>query len=295
MLATMCVIELAALTRPKVVSFVSTTAVVEKGHYVRLGDANVSKGGLGVPESDTLEAAKTGLKGGYGQTKWVSERLLMEAGRRGLAGSIIRPAYIVGDTRSAVTNTDDFLWRLVKGCIQLGKVPDINNPINMVPVDHVARITAVSALQPADHEFKVYQVTARPAPRFNDFLSSLARYGYNVERIEYLPWRTQLEQHVIKVQDNALFPLLHFVLDDLPTSTKSALLDDTNTVRLLQDAGEITSITVDDRQMGLYLSWLSSAGFLDKPPTLVPGSGAVELPKLALQNGVARAIGRSGY
>lgn len=251
------------------------------------------KGGLGVPESDPLDAGKTGLKGGYGQTKWVSERLLLEAGRRGLAGSIVRPAYIVGDTTSAVTNTDDFLWRLVKGCIQLGKVPDIHNPINMVPVDHVARITAVSALQRSDHDFKVYQVTARPAPRFNGFLSALARYGYVVERIEYLPWRTQLEQHVIKSQDNALFPLLHFVLDDLPTSTKAAALDDSNTVELLRDAGEVTSVTVNDSLMGLYLSWLVSAGFLDAPPE--GSSGSLKLPKLALQNGVARAIGRSGH
>lgn len=295
-IATMCVINLAATTRPKVVSFVSTTSTIESGHYVRLADGIVAKGGLGVPESDSLDAGKSGLKGGYGQTKWVSERLLLEAGRRGLAGSIVRPAYIVGDTTSAVTNTDDFLWRLVKGCIQLGKVPDINNPINMVPVDHVARITAVSALQRADHSFKVFQVTARPAPRFNGFLSSLSRYGYAVERIEYLPWRTQLEQHVIKSQDNALFPLLHFVLDDLPTSTKAAALDDTNTVALLRGAGEVDSQTVDTELMGKYLSWLVSSEFLEAPPAAGNGlDDTISLPKLALQNGVARAIGRSGY
>lgn len=289
----MVIIELAATTRPKVVSFVSSTAAIELGHYVRLADTIVSKGGLGVPESDSLDAGKVGLRGGYGQTKWVSERLILEAGRRGLAGAIVRPAYIVGDSKSAVTNTDDFLMRLVKGCIQLGRVPDIHNPINMVPVDHVARICAVSALQPTNEDLRVYHVTARPAPRFNGFLSSLARYGYPVERIEYLPWRTQLEQHVLKVQDNALFPLLHFVLDDLPTSTKAALLDDTNTVALLRAAGEVESMTVDNDQMGLYLSWLVAAGFLDPPTGGAPGS--LPLPTLSLQNGSARAIGRSGH
>ena len=292
-IATMCILDLAATTRPKVVSFVSSTAAIEKSHYVVLGDSIVSKGGLGVPESDSLDNGKTGLKGGYGQTKWVSERLMLEAGRRGLAGSIVRPAYIVGDSKSAVTNTDDFLMRLVKGCIQLGRVPDIHNPINMVPVDHVARICSVSALQISTEPLKVFHVTARPAPRFNDFLSSLAHYGYPVERIEYLPWRTQLEQHVLKVQDNALFPLLHFVLDDLPTSTKAALLDDTNTTALLRAAGEVESMTVDDKQMGLYLAWLVAAGFLEAPTGGLPDSQP--LPLLALQNGVARAIGRSGH
>ena len=47
-----------------------------------------------------------------------------------------------------VTNTDDFIWRMVKGCIQLGLVPDINNTVNMVPVDHVSRSTALAALYP---------------------------------------------------------------------------------------------------------------------------------------------------
>ena len=112
-----------------------------------MSDDIVSRGGSGVPESDDLSAASTGLTQGYGQTKWVSERLILEAGRRGLSGGIVRPAYVVGDSTSAVTNTDDFLWRLVKGCIQLGHIPDIHNAINMVPVDHVARNRASGRME----------------------------------------------------------------------------------------------------------------------------------------------------
>ena len=54
----------------------------------------------GVPENDDLGGAKVGLKTGYGQTKWVSEKLLFEAGRRGLRGHILRPGYVVGDSRT---------------------------------------------------------------------------------------------------------------------------------------------------------------------------------------------------
>ena len=120
-----------------------------------------------------------------------------------------------------MTNTDDFIWRLVKGCIQLSLVPDINNTINMVPVDQVARCTALSAIDIQADIYPVLHVAAQPPVRFNDLLLSLARYGYKVQQIEYLTWRTKLEEHVLDVQDNALFPLLHFVLDDLPTSTKA--------------------------------------------------------------------------
>lgn len=55
----------------------------------------------GVPEADDLEGSRTGLKTGYGQSKWVSEKLLMEAGRRGLPVSIVRPGYVVGDSEFA--------------------------------------------------------------------------------------------------------------------------------------------------------------------------------------------------
>ena len=69
-----------------------------------------------------------------------------------------------------MTNTDDFLWRLVKGCIQLGLVPDINNTVNMVPVDHVARCCALAALCPLpgpQSALGVLHVAAAPRPTFN--------------------------------------------------------------------------------------------------------------------------------
>ena len=84
-----------------------------------------------------------------------------------------------------MTNTDDFLWRLVKGCIQLGLVPDINNTVNMVPVDHVARCCALAALAPLpppQDALSVLHVAAEPRPTFNSFLGALARYGFGTAR-----------------------------------------------------------------------------------------------------------------
>ncbi|KAG8681545.1 large subunit of alpha-aminoadipate reductase, partial [Ceratobasidium sp. 395] len=145
-LSTLSVIDLASTSNPKMVSFVSSTSALDTEYYVRLSDSTIATGGLGVLESDDLEGARNELKTGYGQTKWVSEKVLMEASRRGLPCRVARPGYVVGDSRFAVTNTDDFIWRLVKGCVQLGLVPDMNNTVNMVPVDHVATCVALAAL-----------------------------------------------------------------------------------------------------------------------------------------------------
>ncbi|EGO03599.1 hypothetical protein SERLA73DRAFT_101841 [Serpula lacrymans var. lacrymans S7.3] len=292
-LATLTAIELASTTKQKLLVFVSSTSAMDTEHYVRLSDSLSHMHGKykGVPESDDLEGARSLLKTGYGQSKWVSEKLLFEAGKRGLNGHIVRPGYVVGDSVTAVTNTDDFVWRMVKGCVQLGLVPNINNTVNMVPVDHVARCTALATVAPLPSSaMTVLHITARPLPSFNNILSSLAQYGFATEQCEYLVWRRKLEQHVMEVQDNALFPLLHFVLDDLPTSTKAPELDDSNTQALLHPHLQEPNMTVSDKLMGMYLSWLVGAGFLPQPSSLSPQRS---LPSLNSDQ-IIKAAGRSG-
>lgn len=101
--STLTAIELATTGKPKAIVFVSSTSAIDTEHYVQLSEsmAHGHPEYRGVPESDDLEGARTALKTGYGQTKWVSERILFEAGKRGLRGSIVRPGYVVGDSRSA--------------------------------------------------------------------------------------------------------------------------------------------------------------------------------------------------
>jgi L-aminoadipate-semialdehyde dehydrogenase len=178
----------------------------------------------------------------------------------------------------------------VKGCVQLGLIPDINNTVNMVPVDNVARYTALSALSlpTIPHRATVLHITARPSIRFNEVLGSLAKYGYRVETTGYLLWRRKLEQHVVEVQDNALFPLLHFVLDDLPTSTKGPELNDSNIALLLKQNEEGYGKAMDDSLIGLYLAWLVQTGFLDQP-----APGGEPLPRLN-GAGLTKAVGRTG-
>lgn len=102
-IATLTAIDLAATGKPKLFVFVSSTSAIDTEHYVRLSDSlsEGENGNGGVPEGDDLEGARIGLKTGYGQSKWVSEKLLFAAGQRGLRGHVVRPGYVVGDARSA--------------------------------------------------------------------------------------------------------------------------------------------------------------------------------------------------
>ncbi|SPO39450.1 probable LYS2 - L-aminoadipate-semialdehyde dehydrogenase, large subunit [Pseudozyma flocculosa] len=316
--STVCAIKFCnAGKKAKTLTFVSSTAAVDSEYHIRLSDsivhqrdAIVAEDGtpyLGVPETDDMEANLKGLKSGYGQSKLVSEKLIMLAASRGLKASIVRPGYVLGDSKTAMSNTDDFLWRMVKGCIQLGLMPDMHNTINMTPVEHVARICSLASLDIGRNleqanrvrgtHAKVYHVTGRPVIRFNDLLGQLAPHGWKVDKIEYVQWRSRLEEHVlsssaIAPDDNALFPLLHYVLDDLPTSSKSPELDDRHTQALLDAAGEGqrqgTVMGVDRRLVSIYLSWMVAVGFL--PPPTEKGEPLPEIE--GVKAGQVRAIGR---
>ncbi|KAN0063093.1 large subunit of alpha-aminoadipate reductase [Thecaphora frezii] len=304
-------------SKAKTLTFVSSTSAVDSEHHIRMSDAIVHQRDaivaedgspyLGIPETDDMETNLKGLKSGYGQSKLVSEKLIMLAAFRGLKASIVRPGYVLGDSKTAISNTDDFLWRMVKGCIQLGLMPDMHNTINMTPVEHVARICALASLDISKNleqanrvkgtYAKVYHVTGRPVIRFNDLLGQLAPHGWKVEKIEYVQWRSRLEEHVLNSSavapdDNALFPLLHYVLDDLPTSSKSPELDDRHTQALLDSASEGQKqgvvMGVDKKLVSVYLSWMVAVGFLPAPT-----EKGEPLPEIeGVKAGEVRAIGR---
>ena len=85
-------LRLATLDKLIPVHFVSSTSVFDSDHYINNGETKVT-------ENDTLEGGK-GLTVGYGQSKWVSEKILLEARSRGIPITITRPGYVVGHSRT---------------------------------------------------------------------------------------------------------------------------------------------------------------------------------------------------
>lgn len=80
--------------------FVSSTSVLDTEHYVNLSEQAIAAGLEGISESDDLQGSHDDLGTGYGQSKWVAEYLVRESGKRGLRGCIVRPGYVLGDSKS---------------------------------------------------------------------------------------------------------------------------------------------------------------------------------------------------
>ncbi|OVF09584.1 putative l-aminoadipate-semialdehyde dehydrogenase [Clavispora lusitaniae] len=300
-IGTINVLNMAATGKAKHFSFVSSTSTLDTDYFVNESDELTARGLSGISEADDLSGSASGLGTGYGQSKWAAEYIVRRAGDRGLRGCITRPGYVTGFSRTGASNSDDFLLRMLKGCAELGAYPDITNNVNMVPVDHVARVVVASALFPPQNDhLAVAHVTGHPRIRFNEYLGALKVYGYDVHCQDYPLWRTALEKFVVQdSRESALFPLLHFVLDNLPQDTKAPELDDQNAVRALKaDAalsGEDVSAGrgVDAAQLGIYLSYLVKTGFLPAPTGQGKPLPEISLTKETLDLVTSGAAGRS--
>ncbi|EYE90819.1 acetyl-CoA synthetase-like protein [Aspergillus ruber CBS 135680] len=82
------------------------------------------EGQAGCLETTQL-AADLSSTNGYGQSKLIAEQLVARtATMPGVSPAThfatLKPGLIIGGPDTGVANTDDFLWRLVKGCVSLG-------------------------------------------------------------------------------------------------------------------------------------------------------------------------------
>lgn len=290
-LSTLSCIRLCAIGKAKRLAFVSSTSTLDSPHYISLSQDK----GLAISETDDLEGSRKGLGTGYGQSKWASEHIVREAGRRGLVGAVIRPGYVTGDPTTGVSITDDFLVRLWKGCLQLGARPSISNTVNTVPVNQVSRIVVASALHLSavtGASLAVAQVTSHPRLTLDQWMGALDMYGYSAPAIPYADWCDRMNDYVSDSakEEHALLPLFHFVTGNLPADTIAPEMDDANATAALKlysgEADPMAASAVTAETIGVYFAYLVAAGFLPPPQK----AGARSLPPL--QASVAELVRR---
>lgn len=135
-----------------------------------------------------LEDVPEKLLDGYGQTKWVAEKLVCEASRRGMPVKIYRPGTISGHSVTGSCNTYDLLNALIVESLQLGCAPEIDQWFaEMTPADHVT--DAIITL--ADHtetDQLVYHLGDSNPVSASSLFDSLSELGYNTSRLPWDDW-----------------------------------------------------------------------------------------------------------
>ncbi|EKM57196.1 uncharacterized protein PHACADRAFT_208322 [Phanerochaete carnosa HHB-10118-sp] len=196
---------------------------MDRGHQTARMPTLTGQGGVSL--GDDFERTRPTPEMGYAWTR-ASERrgkrvndflgeAASEARTKDPTGHTICSDYAVGDSKAPPYG---------QGLHPVGLVSDINNTVTKHFADEAARSIAFAALHPLsaprDHP-SILHATAYPRPTFNDILSALSPYGCGTEYYWCVMWRCQVGLRVTEVQDDALFPLLHFVADDLATSIKA--------------------------------------------------------------------------
>lgn len=265
-LGTREILRMAAQDGAKTVHFVSTPTVFA-GYPV---SSNIR-------EDENLQHGE-GIPGGYNQSKWVAEKLVESARSSGIPSYIYRLGFVGGHSRTGISNSRDLLWSMVKACIQLECVPNLDIMVDLVPVDYVSG--AISYLsrheRPLGKAFHLFNPNPMPWQHFVDHLSD---FGYSFRRLPYDVWRTELFSAMETSSTNALSPFLSLFREE---DSGEAILapewalqfDCSNTLNGLATS-DIVCPPVDELLV-TYLEYFVKTGFLHPPKQRIasakPGS-----------------------
>ncbi|NEP26686.1 thioester reductase domain-containing protein, partial [Moorena sp. SIO3I6] len=248
------VLRLASQTKIKPVHFISTMSVFSSSAY---SDKQV------IFESDSLDYTPDN-DDGYAESKWVAEKLVMEARDRGLPVCIYRPGRITGHSQTGFCNTEDLFSRMIKGCIQLGAVPNLEGVFSdIVPVDYVSK-AIFNISQQKESLGKAFHMVNPNDIYVNEAFNMIRSWGYPIEQMDYEKWRTKLICQTENSNENALYPLLSLFSEELPVNAEMPRYDCKHTIHGLADT-DIVCPSVDSKLLNTYYSYFKSSGFLNAP------------------------------
>lgn len=267
-LGTQEVLRLACWGQPKAVHYVSTVSVF--GEHLPSPPS-------GFTEED-FPSGNEKLTDGYAQSKWVAERMVRKAAERGLPVTIHRPSTIIGDSASGVWNTGDFLCRMIKGCIELGLAPDMDEPLDVVPVDYVSKAIVFLSSHP-DLLGKTFHLTNRRAVSAKMLIDQARALGYPLQSVPVECWVSGVTDHIKHSPDHLLYPLLPIFEEwpESPGDSEKAFqkYDCQSTIEFLA-SGNIGYPTAMDNLFEASFSYLLRSGFLPPPGKWEPQSAMIK-------------------
>ena len=256
-LGTQEILRLASEIKLKPVHYISTTSVFSPIAYAQ---------NKYILESEALDKTE-GLENGYCQSKWVAEKLVMEARERGLPVSIYRLARVTGHSQTGICNTEDLFCRLIKGCIQMGIAPEMDAVLdNLTPVDYVSK-AIIHLSQQKESLGKAFHLLNPDSTPMNELFKLIPALGYPLEQVSYQKWIEQLIKESQLDTDNVLKPLLPIYSQNTTESTESIPEPEfglTNTHQGLAGT-DIICPAMQQTLLEIYFSYFIKSGYLTAP------------------------------
>ncbi|MDB9440359.1 amino acid adenylation domain-containing protein, partial [Sphaerospermopsis kisseleviana CS-549] len=250
-LGTQEIIRLASEIKVKPLHYISTTSV--------LSAATPNEAGL-ILESDLLDQYQV-LENGYVQSKWVAEKLVMQARDLGLPVAIYRASRITGSTKTGISNTDDLFCRLVKGCLETRIFPDVQMEDNLTPVDYVSKII-VNLSGQKESLGKAFHLVNPESTTIKDLFHLIRSLGYPVQMIPVEQWHSEISLESQMSDPGNLRVLSHIIPKMALENSREPEIDYQNTINGLGNT-DIMYPILDQNLLRTYISYFISSGFIN--------------------------------
>ncbi len=254
-LGTQEILRLASQKKLKPVHFVSTLSILYSGgvNDGRVFHENVDLDDIGAPF------------GGYAQSKWVAEKLVAQAGERGIPYAIYRLGLVSGHSVSGAWNRDNLISSMTRACILLGSVPSLDVTVNIVPVDFVSAAIIHLSKNPVNLS-KVYHLDNHEPLHFSKLANWMADQGFSARKVSFDEWRMELFKQVNHMSSSGWEPYLPLIEEVEEKQVFMPEFDLTNTLAGLNGTG-IVCHPVNSQLFSIYMKYFTPQDFLEKPET----------------------------
>ncbi|MEU9419270.1 amino acid adenylation domain-containing protein [Streptomyces sp. NPDC048272] len=253
------VLELACTTRLKAVHHVSTIDTLLATHMPRP-----------FLENDAPLQSAVGVPAGYTGSKWVAEKVVDEARRRGIPVTVFRPGLILGHTKNGATQTIDYLLVALRGFLPMRVLPDYPRIFDVVPVDYVASaIVHISGKREAIDGF-YHLFNPEPVPLLT-FCEWIKGYGYE---FDIVPFEEGRRRALSVGPGHLLYPLVplikdaeaepHRALDPKHIDEVQPALECAETLRMLAGS-DIACPPTTEPDAHAVMDYLVRTGFMPAP------------------------------
>nr|QEO74741.1 Beta-ketoacyl synthase [uncultured bacterium] len=210
-------------------------------HHVSTTGVFARPGGPHTTEAETGPAPQ--LPTGYQQSKWVAEKLVEQARKRGIPVTVYRPDTISGSQVDGACQTNDFVWLSIKGCLQAKAVPDDAKALfTLTPVDYVSAAIVGLSQDPKNTTYHLYN--SKPVS-LETIKERLRAHGYRLDEIPRERWNSS--------QNNAL-------LDVFTQVTQGERLHITFDVEETDEAGHRCP-EITDELLDTYIRFFQRTGY----------------------------------
>jgi amino acid adenylation domain-containing protein/thioester reductase-like protein len=194
-------LRLATTTRPKVVNYISTLGVFS---------SRSAAAPRVVDETTAIESEQHRSSLGYAASKWVGEKVFLNAQARGIACNILRLGLVWPDSRQGRYDELQRDYRVIKTCLLIGYgIQGYRYETAPIPVDYAAR--AIVFLTTRHSNGKGIFHIASPAQPVSDLFERCNEAcGTSLKLLSYYDWICEVKRLHLAGRSLPVLPLVEF-------------------------------------------------------------------------------------